>query len=102
MPIEVWTWFADVGESFRSWDRKLERVSANSDAAVTGCWVVRATRRNRDLVAAHRTIFAARFPGSATSWLAALTEPARPMPAKPAILWVSVDGSRVFAPRSRR
>jgi transcriptional regulator with XRE-family HTH domain len=99
--IEVWNWFADVGDAFRSWDRKLERIGAGGDATVAGCWVVRATRRNRELLASHRTIFAARFAGRAAAWLAALNDAKRPMPSKPAILWVSVDGGRLFAPRPR-
>jgi hypothetical protein len=102
--MELWNWFADVGDAFRSWDRKLERIGAGTagSSLVAGCWVIRATRRNRDLLAAHRTIFAARFPGSGMAWLPALRDPTRPMPKKPALLWVSVDGTRVFAPRATR
>jgi len=55
--VEVWNWLADVGGAFRSWDRKLERLSAESVDRISGCWAIRATRRNRELVAAHATLF---------------------------------------------
>jgi transcriptional regulator with XRE-family HTH domain len=97
--VEIWNWFADVGDAFRSWDRKLERLAASGERRASGCWVVRATRRNRDLVATHRTIFGSRFPGSPASWLVSLGDPARPMPPQPAILWVSVKGDRLFSSR---
>lgn len=97
--LEVWDWFADVGEAFRSWDRKMERLQAATDHRVSGCWVVRATQRNRRLIAAHRTVFGTRFAGAAAAWLAALTDPRRPMPTKPALLWVSVSGERLVAAR---
>lgn len=97
--VEVWDWFADVGGAFRSWDRKLERLESGTDGRVSGCWVVRATRRNRELFAAHRTLFDARFRGSASAWLAAFRDNNVPMPETPALLWVSVKGDRLFASR---
>jgi transcriptional regulator with XRE-family HTH domain len=98
--VEVWDWFADVGDAFRSWDRKIERVGATTDARVSGCWVIRATRRNRELVSGHRSLFAARFPGSSRAWLASFREAPEPMPAEAALVWVSVRGDRLFASRN--
>ncbi len=107
---EVCDWFDDVGGTLRDWDRRLEALgrlaisrTAPTDLAtegprVGGCWVVRATRRNRRLVSEHRGIFRARFPGSAAAWIAALTT-AAPMPAEAALIWVSVDGTRLFPSR---
>jgi hypothetical protein len=100
--IEVWTWFADVGDAFRSWDRKLDRVASATGTRASGCWVVRATRRNRELLAAHRTLFRARFPGNPAAWASALADPGREMPRQPAILWVSVKGDRLLAATTRR
>ncbi|MDQ3691749.1 MAG: hypothetical protein M3406_17290 [Chloroflexota bacterium] len=97
--IEIWDWFADVGAAFRSWDRKTERVNAQGPSTVSGCWAVRATRRNRALVAAHATLFAARFRGSGIAWLNALGDPTAAMPGQPALLWVSVRGDRLFPAR---
>ncbi len=110
--IEVMDWFDDVGARFRDWDRRLERVRQLAIATrtvdgddgfvsprVSGCWVVRATTRNRQLLHEHATLFDARFPGSGRHWLDALTSSVE-MPAELAILWVSVDGSRLF-PRQR-
>ena len=99
--VEIWTWLADVGDAFRSWDRKLRRA-ADTGFDASGCWVLRATRRNRQLVADHATIFAARFPGKGAAWLAALSTRDEPMPAAPALLWVSVRGDRLFAARIRQ
>ena len=97
--IEVWDWFADVGDAFRSWDRKLENLQAPTDRRVSGCWIVRATQRNRRLISAHRTLFAGRFPGGGAAWLNALTARQCPMPANPALLWVTVGGERLFVAR---
>jgi len=106
--IDVWDWFDDVGAAFRAWDRRISRVAAvaigrtpvghEQPPRVCGCWVVRSTLRNRHLVADHGALFAARFPGSGSAWLAALST-SRPMPADPAILWVAVRGDRLWAAR---
>jgi hypothetical protein len=97
--LEAWNWFADVGEALRSWDRKLERLGARTNSAVSGCWVVRSTQRNRALVGDHRTLFTARFAGGAAEWMAALTDAGAPMPQQPGLLWVSVKGDRLFPSR---
>src|SRR5918992_2342085 len=108
--LEVWDWFDDVGASFREWDRRLAAVERfaisrmppvdDEDAepelpSVGGCWVVRGTRRNRDLVRDHSHLFRARFPGSARAWITALAS-ATTMPSEPALLWVTLDGSRLY------
>lgn len=111
--VEVFDWFEDVGAAARSWDRKLARVQALAIArlpppvpgsdmplpSISGCWIVRATRRNRELVAAHGALFRARLPGSSSRWLQALNSRATAMPKRPALLWVAVDGSRLWASR---
>ena len=110
--IEVMDWFDDVGARFRDWDRRLERARQLAIATrtverdhgpvlprVSGCWVVRATTRNRELIREHATLFDARFPGSGRRWLDAFAGSAA-MPPEPAIIWVSVDGTRLF-PRQR-
>lgn len=69
-------------------DEELPRVS--------GIWIVRATRRNRQLVADHIRFFRALLPGSAHAWLAALAHPDQPMPMDAAPVWVTVKGDRLF------
>jgi transcriptional regulator with XRE-family HTH domain len=110
--IEVVDWQDDVGATLRDWTRRVARVERRAtgtltrDAAdgqpivpsVAGCLVLRATRRNRTLVRDHRLVFRTRFPGSGTAWLKAL-ESRSPMPEEAAILWVSVDGSRLWPAR---
>jgi hypothetical protein len=58
--------------------------------------VVRATARNRALLARYPEVFAARFPGSSRQWVNAITTGAEP-PAEPGLVWASVDGTRVYA-----
>lgn len=106
--FEIIDWFADVGAPLREWPRRIEAVERREIArmvgdmdvpTVSGCWVVRATRRNRQLVAEHANVFRNRFPGSGRAWLAALTDPATAMPREPALIWVSVSGERLFPAR---
>ncbi len=108
--VEVWDWFMDVGASLREWDRRRAALEALAIArmasnvvdpelpTVGGCWVVRATVRNRRLVSEHQHVFRARFPGSSRLWLEALRGPRR-MPLDPALIWVRVDGSALFGSR---
>ncbi|HKY88707.1 MAG TPA: hypothetical protein VJ141_01920 [Candidatus Limnocylindrales bacterium] len=104
--VEIWDWFEDVGAAHREFDRRLDALERFAIARMTGetlprtggCWVVRATLRNRRLVREHRHLFRARFPGSGHAWLEALTT-ARGMPAQRAMLWVSVLGDRLYPAR---
>jgi transcriptional regulator with XRE-family HTH domain len=111
--MEITDWVDDVGATLRDWDRRLAALEAYAIARmplpevggaeaelpiVSGCWVLRATIRNRRLVAEHRHVFRSRFPGSARAWIAALST-GRPMPDAPALLWVRVDGSALFPSR---
>ncbi len=106
---EIWDWFDDVGDALRGWDRKLLDLEAFAlgrlpvgrspdSVRISGCWLVRATRRNRQLVADHHTLFRARFPASGKAWYRSLTTSAS-MPMEPGLLWLSVPGDRIFASR---
>jgi transcriptional regulator with XRE-family HTH domain len=108
--VEAFDWLDDVGDAFRSWDRRLATVEQRAIALAplgtdattlrtAGIWVLRATRTNRRLVADHRALFQARFPGSGAAWLRALSDPAHPMPQTPALLWISVTGDRLYPAR---
>jgi len=108
--VDIWDWFDDVGSSLRSFERTLARVGAYAIATglpstpagavrVSGLWVVRATTRNRQLLAAHRHLFRARFPGSSGQALKALTDPSTPPPHESTWLWASVPGDRLFRAR---
>jgi transcriptional regulator with XRE-family HTH domain len=105
--VECWNSIGDLGAAARSTSRKLAEVEDLAVAlggedpyAVAGCWVVRATKANRDLVARYPAIFAARFPGSSSRWVAALTTGAPP-PREPGLVWCDVGATRLFAWRRR-
>jgi hypothetical protein len=65
---------------------------------IGGCWVLRATRRNREMVREHQRVVRASFQGSGAAWIRALTTPT-PIPEHHALLWVSVDGRKLWASR---
>lgn len=109
--LEVVDWLDDVGAALRDWTRRLARVDQLATSRLTrevaggtvlprvaGCWVLRATERNRGLVRDHGMVFRGRFPGPGAAWLRALGGPT-PMPLDSALLWVSVDGTRLWAAR---
>jgi transcriptional regulator with XRE-family HTH domain len=109
--MEVIDWFADVGAAMRDWDRRLARVEQRAIALrtreggdgitvprVSGCWIVRATARNRALVGELRGLFHARFRGSGRHWVEAIRSSV-PIPSEAAMLWVSVSGDRIWPAR---
>lgn len=106
--MEVIDWFDDVGAPTRDWNRRLDAVERYAIARmvgdeplprISGCWIVRATQRNRLLISEHTNFFRTRFPGSGAAWLAALTDAQKRMPAEPSLLWVTVDGSKLTPAR---
>ncbi len=101
--VECWNTIGDIGAAARSTSRKLAEADELAMAAggerpftVRGVWVVRATARNRALLARYPEVFAARFPGSSRRWVEALTTGAEP-PKDPAIVWSDVATTRIFA-----
>ncbi len=95
--------FGDIGAAARTSNRKLAEADALATLRwaeqphTTGLvWVVRATKRNRVLVARYPEVFAARFPGSSRGWVEALSTGGAPPP-EPGLVWASADGSRLFA-----
>jgi transcriptional regulator with XRE-family HTH domain len=105
--IECWNTIGDVGAAARGSIRKLAEAADLATARwgtaphqVGLCWVVRATVRNRALVSRYPEVFAARFPGSSSGWLRAVTA-GTDLPREPGLVWSSVDGSRLFAWRRR-
>ena len=108
--VDIWDWFDDVGSSLRAYERALARVEQHAiatlppeasveDVRVSGLWVVRATARNRQLLADHRHLFRARCPGSSGRALKALTDPSAASPEESTWLWVSVSGDRLVSAR---
>ena len=110
--VECWNTIGDVGAAVRSTNRK--RADAESLAAVIGggrsmgpgdepgapyavatVWVVRATRRNRDLVARYPELFASRFTGSSRAWVQALTTGTAP-PSDLGLVWCDLGCTRPY------
>lgn len=100
--VEGHNLIGNVGAELRSFDRKL--VMARDVAVVIGedggpyavhsVWVVRATRRNRELVARYPTLFASRFPGSSRAWARVLETGSAP-PLEPGLVWCDRDATRI-------
>lgn len=96
---EVWDWPSDVGEAFRGHATKTAAVEAsNPNWMVGGLFVLRGTRRNRELVHELRDLFAARFPIPSAAVLA-LADADRPLPAGSALVWTDAAATRLLLSR---
>jgi transcriptional regulator with XRE-family HTH domain len=105
--VECWNLIGDIGAAARVSTRKVAEADSLAhlrwgDARyATGLvWVVRATARNRQLLARYPEVFAARFPGSSAGWARALNDGTNP-PEQPGLVWASVDGTRIYPWRRR-
>ncbi len=104
---ECWNTFGDLGGAARS--SKQKQSFASETAVVLGgdsgpyevglCWVVRDTKRNRELVARYQHIFDAFLPGSSLGWIKALTVSGALMPAQSGLVWCDLRATRLFARR---
>jgi transcriptional regulator with XRE-family HTH domain len=100
--VECVNVIADIGSATRTSDRKVAEAEQLATAlghghtfSVHSCWLIRATRRNRQLVARYPELFAARFPGSSRAWVATLTRGAPP-PTGRGLIWCDVSAMRLF------
>ena len=105
--IECVNTFGNIGAAARSSDRKLAETEAlaisighGEPYTVHECWVVRATRRNRELLARYPELFATRFPGSSRAWVAALRNGNVP-PSERGLVWCDVNATRLLEWRTR-
>ena len=104
--VECWNSIGDIGGAVRATLRKLAEVRAfaagtgRNGHEVRSCWVVRASARNRQLVARYPEVFGSRFVGSSVRWAAALTEGGSP-PDDLGLVWADVRATRIFAWRRR-
>ena len=99
--VEIWTLLPDVGAAIRGLDGKVAAIvrRLGEDWLVAPLLVVRATRRNRELVREFAPLFAARYPAPSRSWLRAIGDPAAAMPRDGGFLWMTVSGDRLMAAR---
>ena len=105
---EAWNSFGDIGAGARSFDRKLAAardlaiaIGGERPYTVGGVWIVRATKRNRELVARYQEVFAARFPGSSSGWVGTL-KARLPPPDEPGLVWCNVLATDLYAWRRHR
>lgn len=105
--VECVNTFGSINAAIRSSDRKRAEAEAlaisighGEPYAVHQCWVVRATRRNRQLLATYPELFANRFPGSSRAWVSALTRGTAP-PAESGLVWCDVNATRLFEWRAK-
>jgi transcriptional regulator with XRE-family HTH domain len=99
---EAWNSFGDIGAGARSFDRKIAAASELAVAlggerpyAVHGLWVIRATARNRTIVARYPEVFGRRFPGSSRAWMRAITT-GTDAPVQPGLVWCDVAARRLL------
>lgn len=105
---EAWNSFGDIGAGARSFDRKMAAarnlavvIGGDRPYDVAGVWVVRSTRRNRELIARYPEVFATRFPGSSARWVRTLKTGEAP-PSQPGLVWADSRATDVHAWRRPR
>lgn len=100
--VEVWNWLADVGQAWRNHGQKVLAVRrSHAGLSVSGLFVLRDTRRNRDLVRELGVVFDARFHGSSDRMLAALLDRDVSAPEADAMAWTDAQATRLIPARPR-
>ena len=103
---ECWNTFGSINAAVRSTHRKLAEMAQLAAATGDGyraatCWIVRDTRRNRELLARYPEVFEAAFPASSAAWVQALTNATAAVPDQPGLVWCDLNATRLFAHRKR-
>lgn len=100
--VEVWNWLTDIGAAWRNHAAKVAAVrESHPTTRVSGLFVMRATRRNRELVREFGEVFRARFSASSDRMLAALGNRHVPAPEGDAVAWTDAHATRLVPVRAR-
>ena len=102
---ECWNSFGNINASVRSTRQKIAQAEdlAVSIGGVEGpyrvaaCWIVRDTRRNREILARYPEVFATTFTGASMQWVQALTRSDAMLPQELGLVWCDLRATRVFA-----
>jgi hypothetical protein len=102
---ECWNTFGSINAAVRSTKRKVAEtenlaVAIAGDSApyrVAACWIVRDTKRNRELLARYPEIFASTFSGSSAAWVRALSDTDAPPPVGLGLVWCDLGATRLLA-----
>lgn len=106
---ECWNTFGNINASVRSTRRKIAEaeqlaIALGGDRGpyrVAAVWIVRDTRRNREILARYPEVFAATFVGSSARCVAALTDSTTRPPDELGLVWCDNSATRLFAWRTR-
>jgi len=104
---ECWNTFGNINASVRSTRRKIAEAEQLAVAVggeggpyrVAAVWIVRDTRRNRELLSRYPEVFASAFTGSSAVWVRALTMSGSQPPVDLGLVWCDRNASRLFARR---
>ena len=107
---ECWNTLGNVNASIRSTHTKVAQAMELAVAVggedgpyrVAACWIVRDTRRNREIVDRYPEVFATAFPASSRAWVRALTAMGVAPPMETGLVWCDLDATRLFAARHQR
>jgi hypothetical protein len=105
---ECWNTFGNINASIRSTRRKIAEaqelaIAIGGEAGayrVAACWIVRHTRRNREIIARYPEVFGTTFTGSSDAWVKALTGQGDP-PDELGLVWCDLKATRLFTWRRR-
>jgi hypothetical protein len=99
--IEIVDLIVDAGADIRGLTDKEHAIrrERGETRRVAGVLIVRATARNRHVIAELQSLFASRFPGASSAWLAALSEPNVPMPERDGFLWTRATSPELVVAR---
>jgi transcriptional regulator with XRE-family HTH domain len=106
---ECWNSFGNINESVRSTRRKIAEAEQlavaiggeNGPYRVAAVWIVRDTRRNREILTRYPEVFASAFTGSSMEWVRALITVGAAPPAELGLVWCDLRATKVFAWRKR-
>jgi hypothetical protein len=101
---ECWNSFGNINAAVRSTNRKIADAAQLALAVATdgepyrvaACWIVRDTRRNRQILGDYPDTFATTFTGSSAGWVSALTTADAPVPEGPGLVWSDLNATRLF------
>jgi hypothetical protein len=102
---ECWNSFGSINNSVRSTLKKIADVEELAVAIggesgpyrVAAVWIVRDTRRNREIVDRYPAVFASTFTGSSAAWVRALTTTGVLPPNEMGLVWCDLRATRLFA-----